>query len=144
MRRRCTKFFIKFSPVIVRKVFIFHIFTVSAHFYLSDQNSRNLIPFFQCAAVLSIPNIVLQPALDEVQGAVTKAAHTIVQVASGVSQWNKDRVKSKPTNKKDEKASNGEHCPGHCQTDDLASGLRLWHCAVLSAMESMESIYRDH
>ncbi|KAF6020163.1 DNAH5 [Bugula neritina] len=70
-----------------------------------DQRDRNLIPFFQCSAVLSIPNVVLQPALDEVQGAVTKSAHAIVQVASGVSQWDKDRVKFKAS-KKQESSSN--------------------------------------
>lgn len=56
--------------------------------------------------MLSIPNVVLQPALDEVQGAVTKSAHAIVQVASGVSQWDKDRVKFKAS-KKQESSSNG-------------------------------------
>ena len=56
---------------------------------------------------MSIPNIVLQPALDEVQGAVTKAANSIVNVASGVSQWNKDRVKSNTNTKKAENSSNG-------------------------------------
>ena len=73
----------------------------------TDQRDRNLIPFFQCSAVLAIPNIVLQPALDEVQGAVTKSAHSIVQVASGVSQWNKDRVKAKINSRKNENSSHG-------------------------------------
>jgi len=50
-----------------------------------------LIPFFKCNAVLAIPNIVIQPGLDEVQNAVTKAAHSIVNVSSGVAQWSKDR-----------------------------------------------------
>lgn len=66
-----------------------------------------MIPFFQCDAVLAIPNIVMQPPLDEVQGAVSKAAQLIVQVASGVSQWSKDRRRNKPTSQNDSTASNG-------------------------------------
>lgn len=49
----------------------------------------------------------MQPALDEVQNAVTKAAHTIVQVASGVSQWNKDRKRSKASHSTENNGSNG-------------------------------------
>ena len=40
--------------------------------------------------MLSIPNVVMQPALDEVQQTVNKASQAILNVFKGVSQWSKD------------------------------------------------------
>ena len=40
----------------------------------------------------------MQPALDEVQQAVNKAAQLVLGVAKGIAQWNKER-KSKVANK---------------------------------------------
>ena len=54
-------------------------------------------PFFKCNAVLTIPTISMQPALDEVQQAVNKAAQMIINTAKGVSQWSKERKKVPPS-----------------------------------------------
>ncbi|ESO89757.1 hypothetical protein LOTGIDRAFT_192667 [Lottia gigantea] len=54
----------------------------------SKKDSR---PFFRTSAVLAIPNIVMQPALDEVQQALNKTVQTIISVSKGVSQWSKER-----------------------------------------------------
>ena len=59
-----------------------------------DKEEKNHSPFFKCYAVLAIPIIVMQPALDEVQQAVNKAAQFVISVSKGVSQWNKDRKKN--------------------------------------------------
>ena len=48
-------------------------------------------PFFRCSVTLAIPNIIMQPALDEVQQAVNKAAQLILGVAKGVALWGKER-----------------------------------------------------
>ncbi|XP_064640332.1 dynein axonemal heavy chain 5-like isoform X2 [Lineus longissimus] len=48
-------------------------------------------PFFRTNATLAIPNITMQPALDEVQQSVNKAAQMVIGVSKGVSLWNKDR-----------------------------------------------------
>lgn len=61
---------------------------------LVEKEDKNHSPFFKCFAVLAIPIIVMQPALDEVQQAVNKAAQMIINVSKGVSQWNKDRKKA--------------------------------------------------
>ena len=58
-----------------------------------DKDSKSHSPFFKCFAVLSIPNIIMQPAQDEVQQAVNKAAQMIISVSKGVTQWSKERKK---------------------------------------------------
>lgn len=61
---------------------------------ISDKDEKNHSAFFKCYAVLAIPIIVMQPALDEVQQAVNKAAQYVINVSKGVSQWNKDLKKA--------------------------------------------------
>ena len=51
-------------------------------------------PFFKTFATLAIPNITMQPALDEVQQAINKAAQMVVSVSKGVCQWSKDRKRA--------------------------------------------------
>ncbi|XP_071824188.1 dynein axonemal heavy chain 5-like [Apostichopus japonicus] len=48
-------------------------------------------PFFRCNLGLAIPNIVMQPTLDEVQQVVNKAVQMVVGVSKGVMQWSKER-----------------------------------------------------
>ena len=79
--------------------------------------------------MLAIPNIVLQPGLDEVQAAVTKSAHSIVHVATGVSQWNKDRVKAKIMSKKSDGSTHGEYC------------ILIWSCLLLLLLGRQLCIY---
>ncbi|XP_064611990.1 dynein axonemal heavy chain 5-like isoform X2 [Liolophura sinensis] len=63
------------------------------HYLVDPSNSpqKDSRPFFRTNAKLSIPNIVMQPALDEVQQAVNKAAQLVIGVSKGVSQWSKER-----------------------------------------------------
>ncbi|XP_038070084.1 dynein heavy chain 5, axonemal-like isoform X1 [Patiria miniata] len=81
--------------------------TSSSHMsYIDLQRSdiqKKDSPFFRCNVTLSIPNIIMQPALDEVQQAVNKAAQLILGVAKGVAQWNKER-KSKAKQEADLRA----------------------------------------
>ena len=42
---------------------------------------------FRSDVVLSIPNIMMQPALDDIQQAINKAAAMVVSVSKGISQW---------------------------------------------------------
>ena len=49
----------------------------------------DLSPLFSAYVTLQIPNITMQPALDEIQQGLNKAAQYVVSVSKGVSQWNK-------------------------------------------------------
>ncbi|KAK7114139.1 dynein axonemal heavy chain 5-like isoform X2 [Littorina saxatilis] len=48
-------------------------------------------PFFRTNATLAIPNIVMVPALDEVQQGLNKAVQCIISSSKGVAQWSKER-----------------------------------------------------
>ena len=41
---------------------------------------------------LSIPNIAMVPALEEVQQALNRAVECVVSVSKGVGQWSKERI----------------------------------------------------
>ena len=60
--------------------------------------------FFRSDIVLAIPNITMQPALDDIQQAINKASSMVVHVSKGVDQWNEEcRALQKEENvKKDE------------------------------------------
>ncbi|KAJ8415685.1 hypothetical protein AAFF_G00402420 [Aldrovandia affinis] len=49
-------------------------------------------PIFRANVSLSIPNIVMVPALDEVQQALNRAVECVVSVSKGVGQWSKERI----------------------------------------------------
>ncbi|XP_033755107.1 LOW QUALITY PROTEIN: dynein heavy chain 5, axonemal-like [Pecten maximus] len=64
--------------------------------YLGESSStkgdkKDSRPFYKTFATLAIPNIVMQPALDEVQQAVNKAAQKIILVSKGVAKWSEER-----------------------------------------------------
>ncbi|KAG8442619.1 hypothetical protein GDO86_011415 [Hymenochirus boettgeri] len=50
---------------------------------------------FRTNITLSIPNINMVPALDEVQQTLNKGVETIVNVSKGVAQWSKNRMSKK-------------------------------------------------
>uniref|UniRef100_A0A8C7PY61 Dynein, axonemal, heavy chain 5 n=1 Tax=Oncorhynchus mykiss TaxID=8022 RepID=A0A8C7PY61_ONCMY len=49
-------------------------------------------PIFRTSVTLSIPNIAMVPALDEVQQALNRAVESVVSVSKGVGQWSKERI----------------------------------------------------
>eukprot|EP00079_Xenopus_tropicalis_P026874 XP_012820905.1 PREDICTED: dynein heavy chain 5, axonemal [Xenopus tropicalis] len=52
-------------------------------------------PIFKANITLAIPNIIMVPALDEVQQTLNKAVENIVNVSKGVGQWSKERMSKK-------------------------------------------------
>uniref|UniRef100_A0A7N6BK52 AAA+ ATPase domain-containing protein n=1 Tax=Anabas testudineus TaxID=64144 RepID=A0A7N6BK52_ANATE len=47
---------------------------------------------FRVSVILSIPNIAIIPALEEVQQALNRAVECVVSVSKGVGQWSKERI----------------------------------------------------
>ncbi|XP_071957897.1 dynein axonemal heavy chain 5-like isoform X2 [Antedon mediterranea] len=74
--------------------------TVLSYMDLTQKEKKDN-PFFRCNVTLSIPNITMQPALDEVQQAINKAAQMVLAVSKGISQWTKER---KPKAKREAEA----------------------------------------
>ncbi|XP_072165822.1 dynein axonemal heavy chain 8-like [Diadema setosum] len=50
-------------------------------------------PFFKISVALAIPNVVLQPSLDDVQQALNKATACVLEVSRGVAQWGQKRFR---------------------------------------------------
>lgn len=58
----------------------------------SNKQKQSSHPIFRTNITLSIPNIIMIPALDEVQQALNKTVDYIVSVSRGVGQWSKERI----------------------------------------------------
>lgn len=54
--------------------------------------SRVQPAIFRVNVTLSIPNIAMVPALEEVQQALNRAVECVVSVSKGVGQWSKERI----------------------------------------------------
>ena len=68
---------------------------------MKDEGQHNS-PFFRADVVLTIPNITMQPALDEIQQGINKAAYMVVGVSKGIRQWEKTcRALAKPEKEKE-------------------------------------------
>ena len=90
-----------------------------AHHYIEKASSLgqgkdsgpDLSPLFSAYVTLQIPNITMQPALDEIQQGLNKAAQYVVSVSKGISQWNKTckaLLKAEKVEKKDKDDSDNE------------------------------------
>ncbi|XP_070823538.1 dynein axonemal heavy chain 5 isoform X4 [Chaetodon trifascialis] len=55
---------------------------------------------FRVNVTLSIPNIAMVPALEEVQQALNRAVECVVSVSKGVSQWSKERISKRKMNER--------------------------------------------
>ncbi|TDH12124.1 hypothetical protein EPR50_G00067440 [Perca flavescens] len=55
---------------------------------------------FRVNVTLSIPNITMVPALEEVQQALNRAVECVVSVSKGVSQWSKERISKRKMNER--------------------------------------------
>uniref|UniRef100_A0A3B4UMV2 Dynein axonemal heavy chain 5 n=1 Tax=Seriola dumerili TaxID=41447 RepID=A0A3B4UMV2_SERDU len=55
---------------------------------------------FRVSVTLSIPNIAMVPALEEVQQALNRAVECVVSVSKGVGQWSKDRISKRKMNER--------------------------------------------
>ncbi|XP_059194328.1 dynein axonemal heavy chain 5 [Centropristis striata] len=55
---------------------------------------------FRVSVALSIPNIAMFPALEEVQQALNRAVECVVSVSKGVSQWSKERISKRKMNER--------------------------------------------
>ncbi|XP_060906983.1 dynein axonemal heavy chain 5 [Labrus mixtus] len=66
----------------------------------SQGRSSGQQAIFRVSVTLSIPNIAMVPALEEVQQALNRAVECIVSVTKGVSQWSKERISKRKMNER--------------------------------------------
>ncbi|KAK7114140.1 hypothetical protein V1264_000252 [Littorina saxatilis] len=61
--------------------------SMMAQYETAKHTSR---PFFNTDIVLAIPNVVMKPSVEDVQGGLNKAVQNIIAVSKGVCKWHKD------------------------------------------------------
>lgn len=100
-----------------------------AHHYVGKGTSLSqgkdsgpdLSPLFSAYVTLQIPNITMQPALDEIQQGLNKAAQYVISVSKGVSQWNKTckaLLKAEKKEKDDSDNEGGSRTASNAGSDD--------------------------
>ncbi|XP_012940947.1 dynein heavy chain 5, axonemal [Aplysia californica] len=75
---------------------------------LYGEQKKDSRPFFRTNATLAIPQIVMHPALDEVQQALNKAVQNVISVSGAVAQWSKERKKVVKPAQVDQPSEGGE------------------------------------
>ena len=63
---------------------------------INESKRREFHPAFKVRLTLAIPNIVLKPGLEDIQGGVSKAIQIMFGVFKKVYQWGQVRVEEKP------------------------------------------------
>ncbi|XP_043921724.1 dynein axonemal heavy chain 5-like [Protopterus annectens] len=97
------------------------------HFLDNDNSNKQRTsnpPIFRTNITLSIPNIVMVPALDEVQQALNRAVEYIVSITKGVSQWSKERIPKKEMHERKIEALHRERADSESDDGILENGLR--------------------
>ena len=54
----------------------------------TETASRTARPFFTTDIVLSIPNVIMQPSVEEVQAGLNRGVQIIIAVSKDVLRWN--------------------------------------------------------
>ncbi len=86
---------------------------------LARDNQTFNTPLFKSFMTLSIPNITMQPALDEIQQTLNRAAQKIVNVARSIQQWERTcKVFMKPKIAEEEFESRSRSVSNATSIDD--------------------------
>ena len=86
---------------------------------LAKDNQAFNTPLFKSFMTLAIPNITMQPALDEVQQTLNKAAQKIVNVARSIQQWEKTcKIFLKPKDSEEEFETRSRSVSNATSTDE--------------------------
>nr|XP_018671052.1 dynein heavy chain 5, axonemal isoform X3 [Ciona intestinalis] len=71
--------------------------------YISDANGIDVprvVPLLRANAVLTIPQIGMNPRLDEIQQSLSRVAEYVLVVMKGVAQWSKERLQKGADNRR--------------------------------------------
>ncbi|XP_014673282.1 PREDICTED: dynein heavy chain 5, axonemal-like, partial [Priapulus caudatus] len=77
----------------IRKVFI----ATALQLYINESSESHVV--FRADLVLAIPSIVLQPTLEDIQQALSRVCHLIVNVTKSVSVWESETYGAKVSTK---------------------------------------------
>ncbi|XP_071944819.1 dynein axonemal heavy chain 8-like [Antedon mediterranea] len=93
---------------IKRRVFFSPSISGGSRLYGSGRTTRKQNnPFFLGQVALEIPNVVMQPSLDDIQHSVHKVTNFVLDVSRNIAQWGQKRFKTASATK--EKATDKQH-----------------------------------
>ena len=100
----------KLSLDIIRK----RVFIQASHMGRSKPGAEEVVNagFFKVSVNLAIPNIVIQPSLDDIQQALNKCTQCLLEVSRGIGQWGQERFRL-PTLSEREMAHPSHHTVIH-------------------------------
>ncbi|XP_033984034.1 dynein heavy chain 5, axonemal isoform X2 [Trematomus bernacchii] len=87
---------------------------------------------FRVDVTLSIPNIAMVPALEEVQQALNRAVECVVSVSKGVGQWSKERISKRKMNERRMAALKQDS--SESESEDGATTYRSLAASVIQAI----------
>ncbi|CAH1796663.1 unnamed protein product [Owenia fusiformis] len=61
-----------------------------------ESGYNDIVPFFKADITLAIPNVVMQPSLDDIQHSLNAATHHVLEVSRGIAQWGQARYEEVP------------------------------------------------
>ena len=97
---------------------------IEASLLAKDSQNFNT-PLFKSFVTLAIPNITMQPALDEIQQTLNRAAQKVVGVSRGISQWQRTcRVFLKPPKNDEEWEPRSRSVSNATSFDEETTGTR--------------------
>lgn len=124
--------------------------SAASHRYGEVDRQRDSQPVFCCDMVLAIPNIVIQPSLDDIQQTVNKAAHMVLGVAKCVYLWGQleqqkrlDEMKTKQAEVLSSRSRLISHSQGPLTDTSTYSRLSLRHGHTMATVAS-EPPLRNH
>uniref|UniRef100_A0A8C9TK44 Dynein axonemal heavy chain 8 n=1 Tax=Scleropages formosus TaxID=113540 RepID=A0A8C9TK44_SCLFO len=60
---------------------------------LEDLKSEDFVTFIKSEVHLTIPNMVMVPSLDDIQQAINRLVHLVLEVSRGVTRWGQERLR---------------------------------------------------
>ncbi|XP_069055280.1 dynein axonemal heavy chain 8 isoform X2 [Lepisosteus oculatus] len=69
-----------------RRIFV-SVLSARKGLFSQSSKSEELITFLKSEMHLAIPNVVMQPSLDDIQQAINRLVHLVLEVSRGIAQW---------------------------------------------------------
>ncbi|CAB1339925.1 unnamed protein product [Coregonus sp. 'balchen'] len=80
-----------------RRIFVATLSARKGRFSQSQPSTEELVTFIKSEVHLTIPNVVMVPSLDDIQQAINRLVHLVLEVSRGVTRWGQEHHhKGKP------------------------------------------------
>ncbi|KAM9553974.1 dynein axonemal heavy chain 8-like [Salvelinus alpinus] len=73
-----------------RRIFVATLSARKGRFSQSQPSTEELVTFIKSEVHLTIPNVVMVPSLDDIQQAINRLVHLVLEVSRGVARWGQE------------------------------------------------------